>query len=926
MKNLYAIILLAFGLLPRNGWGQHQLFYCNMTFPPSSGVINLGNQPFFFGSGEASGLPFLYRGNGVTAGDTLSNSFIGSGWIDQSLQAAEQNDRSFYFLCGSDPGTLAVAMRTIDCYLYRSATGPTWYQWEYSLDGFATAGKRIGDSIHFTAADTSIPQPQLNCRSYPELQSVGGATFRLYAWGATDTGGIAGFGPNPGGASLVVGGDRTFNRPQVHINCYICSVPPLPPFAATTGTPSPSQQFWVVSEGILDSVTVTAPAGFEVSLDNNNFYPYVPIYSQALGYYYANAVIYTRLKAQASGGSFSGDIVASTNTAVTDQASESVSVTGTVTSPPPPGLTVNYNSLEFGNATAGTTVDKKLILTISNLSSDISLISTGKYLVSTDSIHFNPTATIGHDTANNKTEPVFIRFAPDANNIQFNDSLQISVPADTTLTVRVKGNSLSPLSTVNMTNWNLNWFGTTQTAYGPPDKTQQVANVKAILPSLHADVYALQEVVNEQALANIVAGMPDYAYVIANYGSHANPFDTGHADLSMVPKLAFVYNTTKVTNIQTDVLLSAGINTPEDAATQYYDNWASGRYPYMLTADVNLGDNNGGTLTKKIHFINIDALDNAGGVLTNYYRRKNAAFALDSLVKSNYNSENVVILGNFNDDLNHTTMAGIDTTSFSSFIYDSTLYQFPTKLLSQQKQRSNANYPGVVDNVIVNNTMAAWHLPSSAIVLSAVSGQVAGYDTTTAGHYPVATQFSFVPPIPLPVQLLNFTAIRQDATGKLSWTTSEEINTASFDIQRSGADQSFSSIGTVAAQGNSAITTDYTFIDNNPLKGNNYYRLNQLDIDGKSTYSKTVVLNFGGTLTVHINPNPAHGTANLFVGNASEAFSIQIVDLNGQIVKQIQAIPGTANIPIDVSKLAKGIYSVKVTSASTTTTQKLLVQ
>ncbi len=617
MKQLYVAVFSVLGLLPIAGWGQKPLFYCNMTFPPSSGIVNLGNQPYFFGSGDASGLPFLYRGNGVTAGDTLSNSFIGSGWIDQSLKAAEQNDRSFYFLAGSDPGILAVAIRTIDYYLYRSATGPIWYQWEYSLDGFATAGKRIGDSLHFTAADTSVSQPQVNCRPYLELQSVNGATFRLYAWGATDTGGIAGFGPNPPGSSLVVGGDYSGRAPQVHINCQYCSVPPLPPFTTTTGTPSPSQQFWVVSEGILDSVTVTAPAGFEVSLDNNNFYPYVPLYPQTFGYYYANGAIYTRRtlyqfptkllsqQKQRSNANYSGVI---------------------------DNVIVNNNSLEFGYATAGNTVDKKLTLTTSNLSSDITLTSTGKYLVSTDSVHFNPTATIGHDTANNKTEPVFIRFAPDANNIQFNDSLRISVPADTTVTVRVKGNSLPPLSTVNMANWNLNWFGTTQTAYGPPDKTQQVANVKAILPGLHADVYALQEVVTEQALANIVAGMPGYAYVIGNYGSHANPSDTGHADLSIVPKLAFVYNTAKVRNIQTDVLLSTGVNTPADAATQYYDNWASGRYPYMLTADVSLDDNNGGTMTKKVHFINIHALDNAGGVITNYYRRRSAAFALDSLV------------------------------------------------------------------------------------------------------------------------------------------------------------------------------------------------------------------------------------------------------------------------------------------------------
>ncbi|HXO73819.1 MAG TPA: T9SS type A sorting domain-containing protein, partial [Puia sp.] len=63
-----------------------------------------------------------------------------------------------------------------------------------------------------------------------------------------------------------------------------------------------------------------------------------------------------------------------------------------------------------------------------------------------------------------------------------------------------------------------------------------------------------------------------------------------------------------------------------------------------------------------------------------------------------------------------------------------------------------------------------------------------------------------------------------------------------------------------------------------------------------------------------------------FVGNANEAFSVRIVDLNGQTVKQFQAIPGTANIPIDVSSLAKGVYTVKVISATATTTQKLLVQ
>jgi hypothetical protein len=77
---------------------------------------------------------------------------------------------------------------------------------------------------------------------------------------------------------------------------------------------------------------------------------------------------------------------------------------------------------------------------------------------------------------------------------------------------------------------------------------------------------------------------------------------------------------------------------------------------------------------------------------------------------------------------------------------------------------------------------------------------------------------------------------------------------------------------------------------------------------------------------LHISPNPAHGTANLFVGSSGEAFVIQIVNLNGQIVQHFQTTPGTANIPMDVSKLAKGVYTVKAISAKAVVTQKLLVQ
>ena len=58
---------------------------------------------------------------------------------------------------------------------------------------------------------------------------------------------------------------------------------------------------------------------------------------------------------------------------------------------------------------------------------------------------------------------------------------------------RIKGNSIDPASTLNVIDWNLNWFGTPDPTLGPTDKALQKQNVGTILPSLHADLYALED-------------------------------------------------------------------------------------------------------------------------------------------------------------------------------------------------------------------------------------------------------------------------------------------------------------------------------------------------------------------------------------------------------------------------------------------------
>jgi len=596
--------------------------------------------------------------------------------------------------------------------------------------------------------------------------------------------------------------------------------------------------------------------------------------------------------------------------------------------PPPPTLTLSTNNLAFGYTAANGAAIQKLVVTGNDLVSGVTIISAGSFTVSTDSTHFSDSVSLSAGVANNTPETIFVRFQPKAANSQFIDSLLVSI-SDTTGVVYVKGNSIDPATTLNVINWNLNWFGTPDLTLGPTDKALQKKNVGIVLPSLHADLYALQEVCDEQALDSIVATMPGYAVVVGQYGSYSNPFVPGGADtLVAVQKLAFVYNTAKISAIRTDSLLTLGVNNPLDPATRYFNDWASGRFPYMFTANVTLSNGRGGTNTRTIRFINIHAKANTAPVLTAYDRRQHGANALDSLLKAQYPNDNVVILGDFNDDLNETITAGVNPpiTSWNAFtITDSALYSFPTKPLSPSGQHSDVNFKSVIDNVILSDSMSKYYLPASATVRSDVATLVPNYGNATTDHYPVYTQYSFTPPgSQPPLPLLVFNGVKQGSKALLQWTTSSENKTKWFEVQKSLDGRLFLPIGLVQAKTSVGETTDYSFADVLPLPGNNYYRLKEFETLTKTSLSNTVMLNFPPPMIVLLFPNPAIGSTRLMVTHADGAYSVQVLDGRGTVVRSLSGLPSTTVIPIDLHGL-HGIYTVKVTTATTVVTEKLLV-
>ncbi len=142
-------------------------------------------------------------------------------------------------------------------------------------------------------------------------------------------------------------------------------------------------------------------------------------------------------------------------------------------------------------------------------------------------------------------------------------------------------------------------------------------------------------------------------------------------------------------------------------------------------------------------------------------------------------------------------------------------------------------------------------------------------------------------------------------------------------VLRSANGISYTAIGTVFANG---VASDYSFTDPAPVTGNNFYKLKLVDKDNKFEYSQVVKVNFSKQLVVSISPNLASTEISIGMENINYPVTIQVVDFNGKLIKQQSVTQGTRVAKLDISRIAKGLYTVKVISTSQVAAQKLLIQ
>jgi len=154
----------------------------------------------------------------------------------------------------------------------------------------------------------------------------------------------------------------------------------------------------------------------------------------------------------------------------------------------------------------------------------------------------------------------------------------------------------------------------------------------------------------------------------------------------------------------------------------------------------------------------------------------------------------------------------------------------------------------------------------------------------------------------VPVDLIDFTAIKKRSSVELSWSTASEVNNQGFYVERSQNGKNWKTLGFVDGKGNTAALTAYTYTDTEPSFGLNYYRLKQQDFDGAIAWSPIRPVEFIGDLRVF--PNPVASSLTI-LGSGDSSF--EIINANGKRAMQGNLTNGT----IEVNDLVPGIYFLK---------------
>ncbi len=271
-----------------------------------------------------------------------------------------------------------------------------------------------------------------------------------------------------------------------------------------------------------------------------------------------------------------------------------------------------------------------------------------------------------------------------------------------------------------ITNWNVEWLGCT--TFGPTDENLQLNNVATAMLALNSDIYCLQEIAANTTIPALVALM-----------------GTDQWDGKIVPltgadcqqRQGIIYKKSRV-----QFVAAAELNSGNDAqGNSYYYNWSSGRFPALYQVKLIAGGN-----LVPVFLVNLHAKAEDDNPMS-YTRRLGGSEGLKTILDGpNYNSKNLMVIGDYNDFLVGTTSTacGCSDSPYKNFTDDTDNYYGVTSGI----QDPFWNRP-LIEHTVISNELVANYVPGSAAQDFLVYDFISSFYGTTSHHLPVNAEFQF---------------------------------------------------------------------------------------------------------------------------------------------------------------------------------------
>jgi exonuclease III len=266
--------------------------------------------------------------------------------------------------------------------------------------------------------------------------------------------------------------------------------------------------------------------------------------------------------------------------------------------------------------------------------------------------------------------------------------------------------------------WNIEWFG--DATNGPSDELLQYTNVKNILNNTDIDIWGLAEVSNPTTFNSLLTEMVKYDAVVSTF--------------SQTQKTALIWKKNKFDVINSGNILTESIynydfagRPPLEVVLRSKDTLPTDTfYCYVLHLKANTG--------------------NQSEKESSYTRRKNAAGYLKTFLDQNRKQKKVIVLGDWNDDLDESIVSvngNYLVSPFANFISDSSRYFYPSLWLTTSNKQSTVSFPNMIDHHLISSSLKdSFYIQNSALVMTQTASQIPNFGNSTSDHYPILSKYN----------------------------------------------------------------------------------------------------------------------------------------------------------------------------------------